>query len=83
MKSRRDDWGEAFPAELAGPPHETVFSYLTYTVPAPEIGDARGLADVVERIEKMLAAMVPRITQYFNERAHSDGGDDEGGRGRK
>ena len=83
LEARRDDWREAFPAELADPPHETVNSNLTYPAPAPEIGDATGLADVVERTERMVGAMVPLITEYFDERAHSDGGDDEDDRGRK
>lgn len=33
--------------------------------------------------ERMAGAIVPLITEYFDERAHSDGGDDEDDGGRK
>ena len=74
LDGRRDEWGDAFPAQFAHPPYTIVFLNLSYHVPRPEIGDAEALADIVERTEKMLAVMLPLTTDYFEEAAHADEG---------
>ncbi len=68
MEHHRDEWREAFPAEFASPPYRTVYTYLAYEVPMPEMGDTSALADVVERTEKMAEAMVPLVDAYFDQR---------------
>ncbi len=65
MEHHRDEWREAFPAEFASPPYQTVYTYLAYEVPMPEMGNAGALADVVERTEKLAEAMVPLLDEYF------------------
>ena len=72
IEARRGDWREAFPAEYAAPKYETAFSNLTYSVPTPELGDARALADIVERTERMAGVMVPLLAEYFESRDTSD-----------
>lgn len=72
LEARRDDWREAFPAEFANPPYETVYANLTYNVPTPKLGDAEALADIVERTEKMAAAMVPLLDEYFTARRSTE-----------
>ncbi len=72
LGARRDDWREAFPADLANPSYETVYANLTFTAPTPKMGDAEALADLVERTEKMVAAMVPLLDEYFERRQTGD-----------
>ena len=81
LNGRRDEWGDAFPAQFAPPPYRIVFLNLSYHVPRPEIGDADALADIVERTEQMLAVMLPLTTDYFECRHTGDDGRADGSGG--
>ncbi len=72
LEARRGEWRSAFPAEFVNPPYHTANADLCYGVPRPEVGDADALANVVERTEKMAAAMVPLVTRYFEARSGAD-----------
>lgn len=72
LGARQDDWREAFPADFADPSYETVYANPTFTVPTPKLGDAEALADIVEQTEKMVAAMVPLLDEYFEGRQIGD-----------
>lgn len=81
VEDHRDEWRDVFPAEFANPPYRIVFANLGYDVPMPEMGDTKALADIVERTERMVEAMVPLVTAYFEEAARVDASRNDGNRG--
>ncbi len=72
IDQRRDQWRHAFPAEFDNPPYTIVNAALVYARPAPEVGDAAALADIVRQVESMTGAMVPLVNEYFE---HVSGGE--------
>ncbi len=71
LESHRADWAEAFPARFEGTTDESLYFNLCYELPKPAVGDEEALNDVIGRVERMSWALVPLVTEYFEQRGRS------------
>lgn len=64
MQQHHNEWAQGFPAELEQPPYETAFTTFSYEVPFPKVGDSSAIKDIIEKLDKMGAALIPVIEKY-------------------
>ena len=68
LEAKEPDWHSAFPAKIERPAYQTPNVTLTLDRSRPEMGDAAQLAELLDAVARMTAAIRPLVDGYFASR---------------